>query len=405
MRELKIEIRHDDDVASPCDDCCTWKLYSFNRSHASFADPSRFTPPNIGLQRKLKVGLAFWLSYSEHGLCAWSLSSGGINCGWDSVRLAGILVWENKPGDIGAKTLESRREDARNFLEVYTDWCNGTCYYYSIEDAVTEEAVASCGGFIGTDHLLDAIMEELHADDVIEVVADDDDEAGAWQWRLEEQIELKTFAEDAITRYVQFIYCGSLVLYGNAETHRFMLRRDPDRNSYILALQPQTLLGFKWFDDNGVAWTASSSVAVWRGLAGALESAIAVATGKPPVHDYWRQQQLVDARVARIRAMRRTLLSGTSDDLIANMHPDRLSFIDGVWYGAQRMLEESLRNHPPAVSVAAFSDHVTMAVAHSLVRNTMRPAADVPAVVVPAKPATRGLRQLAFHGEEEDDEG
>ena len=45
-------------------------------------------------------------------------------------------------------------------MKCYTDWCNGTCFHYHIEDE-NEEWIDSCGGFIGEEHLLDGIVEYI----------------------------------------------------------------------------------------------------------------------------------------------------------------------------------------------------------------------------------------------------
>lgn len=138
---------------------CTWKMVSFSRKHASFEHPDNFD--NIGIRRKLAVGTAFMLDYFEHGACQWSLSGGGPQCQWDTARNAGIMLFEN-PKDMGAKTYEDRAKDARNFLEIYTDWCNGYGHGYSIE---TEdgEILDSCRGFYDSqiEHTINEIVSQL----------------------------------------------------------------------------------------------------------------------------------------------------------------------------------------------------------------------------------------------------
>ena len=173
-----VTIEHDSDVESPCDWDCSWKVYSFSNRHNNFKHPREFDlseRSNFGLRRKLAVGLAHWLSYYEHGNCLWQLRNGrhvpGSDCPWDSVSTAGIMIWEGKPSDIGSKTRESRTEDARKFLQCYTDWCNGACYWYSISDA-DDKFLDSCGGFIGSDDIVEAINEHLNDDDEVIVTGD-----------------------------------------------------------------------------------------------------------------------------------------------------------------------------------------------------------------------------------------
>lgn len=162
-----LTIGYDQDVEQPESGYDGWKPVSFCRRHSNFEHPDNYclnAPENIGLRRKLQVGLAFWLSYYEHSLCRWSLRGEGPKCRWDSVDVAGILVWTGKPSGIGAKTYEDRANDARRFLEVYTDWCNSSCYWFSLDDP-EGGPLDSCGGFIGTDHLADAINESLEDGD------------------------------------------------------------------------------------------------------------------------------------------------------------------------------------------------------------------------------------------------
>lgn len=164
-----LTIGHDPDVEWPESGYDGWKPVSFNRRHSNFDHPWHYDLSRrefIWLRRKIQVGLAFWLSYYEHSLCRWSLRGEGPRCRWDCVDVAGILIWTGKPSGIGAKTHEDRASDARRFLEAYTDWCNGSCYWFSLEDA-QGEPLDSCGGFIGTDHLAEAINESLEDGDRI----------------------------------------------------------------------------------------------------------------------------------------------------------------------------------------------------------------------------------------------
>lgn len=157
-----VSIGYDRDVERPDSTYDGWKPISFCRRHNNFEHPAHYClsdPQNIGLRRKLQVGLAFWLSYYEHGLCKWSLPGQGPQCEWDSVDIAGLLIWTGKPIGMGAKTYEGRTTDARNFLEHYTEWCNGNCYWFTLDD--DQQPIDSCGGFIGTELLTEAINHAL----------------------------------------------------------------------------------------------------------------------------------------------------------------------------------------------------------------------------------------------------
>ena len=165
-----LTIGYDHDLERPDSGYDGWKPISFNRRHSNFEHPDRYRlnePENIGLRRRLAVGLAFWLSYYEHGLCRWSLRGEGPQCRWDSVDIAGLLLWTGKPAALGAKSHENRAQDTRHFLEEYTDWCNGNCYWFSLED--DHKLLDACGGFIGTEQLSEAINEALEETDPVMV--------------------------------------------------------------------------------------------------------------------------------------------------------------------------------------------------------------------------------------------
>jgi len=153
--KLKLFYSDVDDNPSEYD---SWKLYSFSRKHVNYRHLDNFLPPGLGLRRKLEVGTAFLLSYYEHGQCVWSLQDEGPQCRWDTVNCAGILLWEQSPKNLGAKTLEARREDARQFLKTYTAWCNGECFGYILYEGNTEdEEVDSCSGFYDPEEMAESV--------------------------------------------------------------------------------------------------------------------------------------------------------------------------------------------------------------------------------------------------------
>ena len=170
-----VYIDHDDCMDSPCEND-GWKAYSFSHHHSNFKRPSDLgldVDPDIDpdLRVKLDAGLAFILSYFEHGNCIWSLQGDGPSCRFDSVGVAGLLVWEQDADDLGPKTLEERQKDAAAFLETFTEWCNGECYHYRAvkvrncptcnQEETVDENFDSCGGFIGADSLCEGIRESL----------------------------------------------------------------------------------------------------------------------------------------------------------------------------------------------------------------------------------------------------
>jgi hypothetical protein len=179
-RNLTLEINHDNDTEQPDSGYDGWRLVSFSKKHSNYEDPDKFvkrfdqgtvTPANIGLAKKLDVGLAFWLQYYEHSLGRWDLKGEGPQCPWDTVLVAGLLIWTGKPGDIGAKTLEDRAKDARGFLESFNDWANGNCYWFKLTDRSGKE-IESISGLVGDEALSEVVGEELKAGDNVIVEGD-----------------------------------------------------------------------------------------------------------------------------------------------------------------------------------------------------------------------------------------
>jgi hypothetical protein len=160
-----------------------WKVQSFNRRHSDSVDPE-----NIGLalelgedgfpiiedadlKAKFEKGLAFFLTYFEHGNCDWKLNrTGKLPFDFDRTSIAGIVTWESDESDIGATDIEGRAKDAEGFLETYTMWCNGETYEYTIEgfkkcsecghDKDGEDLESSCA-LIGSDHVADALNDAV----------------------------------------------------------------------------------------------------------------------------------------------------------------------------------------------------------------------------------------------------
>ncbi len=155
---------------SPCEED-GWKLHSFARNKfITDVDPDEYVKSydrktgevkaaNGQLTRKLGNGLAFWLSYYEHGDGAFSIKGTGPQCRFDTAQLAGILVWEWKTKELGPKTVEEREADARKFLERYNEWANGYVHDWEVREPGSEEPVDDGSGhaWIGSDEMLKEI--------------------------------------------------------------------------------------------------------------------------------------------------------------------------------------------------------------------------------------------------------
>ena len=178
-----LTLDYDIDPMDPMEGDGQWRLVSFNRNSihydkpdkwARVVDAGRVIPANGGLMTKQRVGLFFFLDYYEHGLGAYSIHGGGVQCQWDTSKYGGVLVWEEKPSNMGAKTLADRRKDAEGFLETYNNWMNGQVYGFKIDVADHEEATEdaaddSCWGFYEADYMSMEIAANFKAGDRIMV--------------------------------------------------------------------------------------------------------------------------------------------------------------------------------------------------------------------------------------------
>ena len=184
---LTVKILHDYDVEM---DDLGWKLRSFNTRHRNFVHPddiglnyNTLYVSDSDLREKFDKGLAFFVSYYEHGNCLWFLANSdtpaGVEFKWDGRKIAGYIEFiddENYvPDDI--------KESAESFLKMYTDYCNGNTYAYAIYDG--DEVVDCCGGFIGEEHLI-SYLAEMIGDRDFEVIG----EYEFFQGEIEDEIAL-----------------------------------------------------------------------------------------------------------------------------------------------------------------------------------------------------------------------
>jgi hypothetical protein len=167
MSEHLIVSIDSDYCENPAESGCNWRLISYNTRHVTFEHPDTlfrvsrengwlvFNPRDPGLRRRLDVGLAFHLSYYEHGLCSWfrkGCGGPGTNCRFDGVVPAGLLVFEHGPSAIGAKTYAERAADADKFLQCYTDWCNGNGLSVNVRTSEGDQVDGCCGGYYGSEY-------------------------------------------------------------------------------------------------------------------------------------------------------------------------------------------------------------------------------------------------------------
>lgn len=172
MKQLTLTLHYDQEAENPCEHD-GWKLYSFCTKHVNFRHPDEFgirrdgTTDKLGFRRKLEVGTAFVLGYFEHGQSLWfhaderpAGTEGDFR--WDGVGVAGVLVWEQPVSDLGPKSFDDRKDDARRFLDGYTAWANGECYGFTLETD-DGELIDSCFGFFDVEHMFSEIRQ--HTED------------------------------------------------------------------------------------------------------------------------------------------------------------------------------------------------------------------------------------------------
>jgi hypothetical protein len=186
-----VEMDYDTDNSNPLEDGDeNGSIHSFNRRHGNFIDPTENEFENL----KEEFGADLIpLSYYEHGQSMWFVAGSGTPAGvefqWDGTRYAG--VWAPDAGlqkyaadageALGSPERVARMEMyAKQACETYTDWCNGSIYYYSIEvytvrkdddgevwddedDYRRETPIdeESCGGFYGWDDFKAEVMSSL----------------------------------------------------------------------------------------------------------------------------------------------------------------------------------------------------------------------------------------------------
>lgn len=168
VTKIRVRIEHDECADDPIGDWDgQWKFYQFDSGWKHYADRetvlARDEDGNLEdfeLVVRLAAGLAFPVHRYEHGLCQWSQGGDVDDCD-------GMLIWEDPIEDLGPESIEDRRKDAQWFLDIHTDWCNGSVYGYVIEKITEdecedeEEEIDSAWGFFGTDS--DYMLEEIES--------------------------------------------------------------------------------------------------------------------------------------------------------------------------------------------------------------------------------------------------
>lgn len=170
-RVLYLTVDHDSDAPNPIDPDDrdgVWTVTSFDSRSGRPSNRFQFLDDLVtddpdedqtemlvlsdDIRDKLSVGLAFMLARRSDD---WTINSHST----DLYTADGIMVWNNDPSDMGAKTYADRQQDAQGELTEYNAWCNGDCWEYTLHDEngqhLTEEDVHNTlyGDYL-TEHIL-----------------------------------------------------------------------------------------------------------------------------------------------------------------------------------------------------------------------------------------------------------
>jgi len=163
--KYQLEVSYDHDTESP-NDYGAFNVISFNSRHVSFVHPDDIDESTILAP----------LSYYEHGLCKWMVGESTVADpygGFDTVDFAGVIVYNEANGGDRSWFTDMGPKEQRHILDgvaaEYTAWCNGECFYYTLNEIhgcescgqVEFKHVDSCGGYIGSDSFSDYINSEV----------------------------------------------------------------------------------------------------------------------------------------------------------------------------------------------------------------------------------------------------
>jgi hypothetical protein len=212
-RSYTIKVYHDNDVTSPLDLDEGVKITCNAEARSQYGNE----PLSSHQHRRIEERIALWGSKAKQfaealregdpfheplgepliGLPVYVYQHGSIamrttpfTCPWDSGQSGFVYVTRKTALDWqGGKRLTKRKVERvlaslAGIVEEYGRWINGETYLYVIEDEDGEN-VASCGGYIGMDYMLDEAKREAHAvhQHVVRQEAKERAERQAWEAR------------------------------------------------------------------------------------------------------------------------------------------------------------------------------------------------------------------------------
>jgi len=201
MQTHKLNIWHDYDAERP-DENSIGRMVSFNNRHSNYEHPNEYSTVGcttcdgngaiedrredlsecpicegvgwVDCELSTHPDVLATLSYYEHGLCRWMVGQSLVPDygNFDTVNVAGVIVWNGDDDERGwwdALPSPERMKTLDGIAKEYTSWANGETYGFTLttidvcETCDTElegETVESCGGFIGSEHLIQVIRDE-----------------------------------------------------------------------------------------------------------------------------------------------------------------------------------------------------------------------------------------------------
>lgn len=115
--------------------------------------------------KALEAGRAFFFEKYEHGMVRYALlgESSQVDRQWDVTPVAGFL-WADDDWGEGVDLEQA----ARDFLQSYTDWCNGNVWGIVHVEFTDQQGLGwsqvgddeTCWGYIGDDHAAEIMKEE-----------------------------------------------------------------------------------------------------------------------------------------------------------------------------------------------------------------------------------------------------
>lgn len=164
---IDVDVQHDEGVPNPCEEFDGFGMIrSLSGKHVNSIDPEEARDlleddPDV-----------VPLSYFEHGLSLWGVQGtlgGTPDFQWDGVSFAGIWIPDDtlreaadEVGDLpgSPERKERMRRDAASACKTYTEWCNGSIYYYSVtaRKAGKDVDTDSLGGLYGYEYAQQEVL-------------------------------------------------------------------------------------------------------------------------------------------------------------------------------------------------------------------------------------------------------